>query len=1517
MAVVTSYRPATTLAGLVQVTVFTPTQITLQGGSLTFNYYGSGFTTDGFSVTGGTVTSTDFHDSSNGGLQYTITGLDHSAATVAELLLSGDPVGVNGYLLGGHDVVHGSAFAEAFIAYSGNDVIFGNGGNDVLEGESGADRISGGDGADALFGGEDADVLAGDAGNDRLDGGTEADSISGGDGLDALLGGSGADVLEGNAGDDQLDGGIGADTMRGGAGNDRYAVDAAGDVVTEGAGAGLDTIVTARAWQLGANVENLTLSGATHVSGTGNTLNNVISGNGGRNLLQGGAGKDRLAGGGGNDTLTGGAGVDPLEGGTGNDLYSVDSTLEKIVELGGMDTVSAAVSGYVLGNGLEHLVLTGSVARGTGNAAANDITGNAARNTLHGLGGNDTLRGGAGVDTLFGGAGNDTYIVDSALDVVTDDGGAADRVLSSTANYTLATGLEQLTLTGALNSRGTGNDAANVLVGNAANNVLFGKGGNDTLRGEDGADTLDGGNDNDSLLGGSGNDSLAGAAGNDRLIGGAGADTLGGGDGDDSLAGDSENDNLAGGIGNDTLNGGTGADRLDGGSGNDHLLGGAGADTLGGGEGDDTLAGDADNDSLAGGIGSDSLLGGAGADTLDGGGEDDILAGGSENDNLAGAGGNDTLDGGSGADELAGGDGDDTYFIDGGDSIVELEGEGADTVKSTVSHALAAHFEDLVLVGEDDVDGTGNAGINLVDGNDGDNVLDGLEGADSLRGNGGDDVLVWDEADALIDGGAGVDLLRFTGAGVALDLSALPVPLSSIEIIDFSESGADLLTLVAQDISALSGTLRVAGGAGDTVIGGAGWTQLDSVTVDGEEYAQYDYSGTRLLVDLDVDRGGILIAGIHASGLGGDDGFRIPGVAAPDFAGRSVAGAGDFNGDGWDDVVIGAPRVDPGGVDAGAAYLVFGAAGGFGPTFGLSALDGLDGFRMNGTAAGDFAGYGVTGAGDMNGDGFADLVVGTRHININGFFIGGESYVVFGSAAGFGPEKALAELDGADGFRISGQLGQRLQAVHSAAGDVNGDGYGDLLVGAPIYGAERGAAYLIFGTASGFASNLDVATLDGSDGFQMTGQYSTELAGFSVSGAGDVNGDGFDDMVIGAPGKGDTGKSYVVFGRGEGFASEVFLAALDGTDGFLITGEGQGHLSGYSVSGAGDINGDGFADVLIGRSGPSPSGAAYVLFGTSTGFASHLHLSSLDGTNGFQVSGISTIDEYGVEVSDAGDMNGDGYDDFIIGAGWDPASGFKSGTAYVVFGRAGGFGSDFDLGSIDGSNGFEIISSAYDELGWSVDAAGDVNGDGFADVIVGAPAADGIGNVNGPGAAYVVFGRDFLNLVDFNGGIAADLLTGTGAAESFVGGEGGDTLSGGGGADVFRGGAGDDRIEIADGAFLDVDGGSGEDVLVVAGDLDLTAIANSKVAGIERIELGAEGLALELALDDVLALSGTSSILVIDGPGDADTDAEVIVADGGSPWTLSETVGDYAIYILGAATLKVHVGVDISINAEA
>jgi hypothetical protein len=595
--------------------------------------------------------------------------------------------------------------------------------------------------------------------------------------------------------------------------------------------------------------------------------------------------------------------------------------------------------------------------------------------------------------------------------------------------------------------------------------------------------------------------------------------------------------------------------------------------------------------------------------------------------------------------------------------------------------------------------------------------------------------------------------------------------------------------------------------------------------------------------------------------------------------------------------------------------VIFGRPSGVEPNTNLSALDGANGFRLEGENFQDRAGVEVSNAGDVNGDGFGDLLIGAIDADASGSR-SGAAYVVFGKPAEFQASIPLSGLNGQDGFRIAGAAAfDQVAYSLAAAGDVNGDGYDDIVLGsyrAEPTGYQSGASYVVFGKAAGFVPSLNLSTLDCTNGFRLEGVSAGDYAGFSTSGAGDINGDGFDDVVVGAIRANSggatgtpSGAAYVIFGESQGFSASINLSELDGSNGFRLFGVAAYDAAGVSVSVAGDVNGDGYDDVIIGASAADPnglfSGATYVVFGTSSSFASSVDLSTLDGSNGFRIDGAAFGDELGHEVSAAGDLNGDGYDDLVVGAFLADSNGFNSGAIYILLGKASGFQSSINLATLDFTDGFKLAgAAARDYAGISASGAGDVNGDGFADLIIGASGADPNGEFSG--ASYVVFGGDFNGAVDFPGTSGKDTLTGASTGETFVSGQGDDIVESGGGADVVRTGAGNDIIVVPNSRFADIDGGSGVDTLALQGGdraLNLAVLADNKVCGVERIDItGGGDNRLTLTPRDLFDLSDTTNRLKVVGDTGDTVKLRGTWDDGGSN-------GAFYVYTQGAATILV------------
>jgi hypothetical protein len=404
-------------------------------------------------------------------------------------------------------------------------------------------------------------------------------------------------------------------------------------------------------------------------------------------------------------------------------------------------------------------------------------------------------------------------------------------------------------------------------------------------------------------------------------------------------------------------------------------------------------------------------------------------------------------------------------------------------------------------------------------------------------------------------------------------------------------------------------------------------------------------------------------------------GFTASGFEDGADAGASVSGAGDINGDGFDDFILGAQFTAAGGSDRGEAYVVFGGSGLAGSTLTLNAL-GNQGFTLPGFEDDAFASISVSGGGDVNGDGFDDLLIGASLTDAGGTDRG-EAYVVFGGSGLGGGTLTLNAL-GSQGFTLSGFEDNALAGVNvSGGGDVNGDGFDDLLIGASptdAGGTDRGEAYVVFG-GSGLGGGTLTLNALGTQGFTLKGFEDGAFAGYGVSGAGDVNGDGFDDLIVGADsadaGGNNRGETYVVFGGSGLRGSTLTLNAL-GSQGFTLSGFEDDAHAGESVSGAGDVNGDGFDDLLVGAYGTDAGGdrrgEAYVVFGGSGLGGATLTLNAL-GSQGFTLRGFEDGALAGWSVSGGGDVNGDGIDDFLLGALRTDAGGTDRGEVYVVFGQ--------------------------------------------------------------------------------------------------------------------------------------------------------------------------------------------------------------------------------------------------------
>lgn len=479
--------------------------------------------------------------------------------------------------------------------------------------------------------------------------------------------------------------------------------------------------------------------------------------------------------------------------------------------------------------------------------------------------------------------------------------------------------------------------------------------------------------------------------------------------------------------------------------------------------------------------------------------------------------------------------------------------------------------------------------------------------------------------------------------------------------------------------------------------------------------------------------------------LGGANGFRVPGAADMDAAGVSLSNAGDFDGDGYEDYIIGARNAEGG---LGAAYLIFGQSEVGSNSRPVSNLGGFAGFELIGEDANSQTGFSVAAAGDVNGDGYDDLIIGAPK-SAQGGTERGAAYVVFGHAGPFSATFSLADLNGANGFRITGSANNNhLGTSVSGAGDVNGDGFDDVVIGAPDAtgaAAGSGVAVVVFGKNAAFDASQTLTQVGLTEGIRFNGAVAGDHVGAAVAFVGDLNGDGFGDLAIGAPdaagGGTSRGSVYVVFGQ-KTLGNIEPLATLAATKGFRLDGVTNGDHLGKSLGGAGDLNGDGFSDLAIGAPDATVFGTAtgitYVLFGqTGTGL-SGVDLSGLNGSNGLLLIGGAAGDQAGASVKSAGDVNADGFDDLLIGAPTAAGGGTTRGEAYLIYGQ-GTFGNSLALAGLDGTAGFKMTGVGdFNLAGTAVSGAGDVNGDGYDDIFVGAPIAAAGGTMRGSG--YIVLG---------------------------------------------------------------------------------------------------------------------------------------------------------------------------------
>ncbi len=628
-------------------------------------------------------------------------------------------------------------------------------------------------------------TLSGGIGNDTIIGNDGADNLSGGDDNDNILGNGGEDLIDGGKGDDIILAGDGDDYVMGQAGK---------DFIRGGKG------------------------------------NDTLDGGDNNDYLYGGDDNDLILGGDGNDILWGGRGIDYLAGGKGNDTYVYEigdgevhifDTADDLnvlqlgegittgmikLEVGSLairlsdtdvihldnfdpnnpDAGASGITRIEFADGTvmtyQELLALGFDQVGTsgddiinGTPLPDNLYGLEGNDTIYGLEHNDYIDGGTGADTMAGGAGDDTYLVDQAGDTIVELANEGNDTVIASYSYSLQDNVENLVLNGSAAITGTGNAQNNVIQGNELDNTLSGLGGNDTLYGGDGNDVLDGGEGDDTLSGGTGDDILDGGAGVDVMIGGAGADIYIVDNSNDVATEDTPDDGI------DTVR-----------SSVTYQLDNSAIERL-------ELVGDADIDGT----------------------------GNNYDNEIVGNSGNNRLDGRGGADTLAGGDGDDTYVVDQSDTVIEVAGEGTDTVEARFDYTLGSNLENLTLTGYGSLNGTGNELDNVLRGNSYNNILDGQGGADTMVGGAGDDTYIVDNTgDTVVENaGDGIDTV-YSSANFTLSANVENLTLTGNDALSGSGNALNNVILGNDADNTLwgnDGNDSLSGGLGaDVMHGGAG-----------------------------------------------------------------------------------------------------------------------------------------------------------------------------------------------------------------------------------------------------------------------------------------------------------------------------------------------------------------------------------------------------------------------------------------------------------------------------------------------------------------------------------------------------------------------------------------------------------------------------------------------------------------------------------------------------------------------
>ncbi|HSW13801.1 MAG TPA: hypothetical protein VLI06_13230 [Solimonas sp.] len=1444
------------------------------------------------------------------------------------------------------------------------------------------------------------------------------------DGSLFLPGTAGSDTLTGGSGNDYL-GGAGSDSMAGSGGNDAYIVDVVGDSITEAGGGGTDTVRSSITYTLGAELENLTLTGASAINGTGNSVANVLTGNTAANTLSG------L---GGNDVLDGGAGADTLVGGTGDDTYVVDNASDVLTEVAGegTDTVQSSVT-HALGAEFENLTLLGSGAiNGTGTSGANTLVGNSGVNTLTGGDGNDSLDGGVGADTLVGGVGNDSYTVDNALEVVTEASGEGTDLVRSSVTYSLGGNLENLTLTGASAISGTGNDGANTLVGNAA------------------ANTLNGGLDADLMSAGMGDDIYVVDNAGDVVV----EDVLSGTDTVQSsvslsLASNVENLTLTG---SDAING-TGnslTNALVGNSGNNLLNGLGGADSMSGGAGNDTYQVDNAGDTVseAGGSGTDlvlsniaftlgsdlenlTLIGSAGVSAT-GNALDNVITGNSGVNTLTGAAGNDKLDGGVAGDTMVGGAGDDTYVIDNADDVTtELGGEGSDTTQAVISHTLTTNIENLTLIGTAAINGFGNDGDNVLIGNIGKNLLNGGLGADTMSGGLGNDTYVIDASDTIVElAGEGIDNVEVGFASYTLLAEFENLKLTGTSAIDGTGNDLNNTLLGNTGINTLTGGLGndlFNGLAGaDTLVGGQGndtyivdgsdviteaagegtdsvqsggtfslatFTEVENLTLTGTNVA--NAVGNALDNVLIGNAGNNILNGLAGadtmSGGNGNDTFNVDNIGdiVTETAGQGTdlvkSGINFTLGTNLENLELTGTAVNGSGNSADNV-LLGNATGNF-----LNGLVGVD--TMTGLGGDDT--YGVDNALDVvnesAGAGTDTVRASITYVLAANF----ENLILTGSAVidGTGNDVANVLTGNTAVNTLTGGLGNDTldggtgaDILIGGAGDDtyirdNGGDFVDETAGAGGAGTDT----VLSSVGYTLTAELEYLTLTGSAGASGTGNAGANTI-LGNSGNNALSGLGGDDTIDGGLGADsmnggdgndtfivDTSTDTVIEAASQGvdlvlssvtytLSANVDNLTLTGTSAINATGNGDNNiLTGNTGNNA--LNGMGGADTMSGlqgddtytvdNAGDAVSEAAgqgndLVQASLSYTLTAEVERLTLTGSTNIDATGNALANlltgNSGNNVLDGGTGNdamsgGTGNDTYVVDATGDTVTeGVAAGTDLVLASATHTLAQNVENLTLTGALDINGTGNSADNVLLGNGGVNTLSGGSGADTVNGGAGADtligGVGNdsyvVDNSADSVVELANEGTDLVSASDSFTlqanVENLTLTGS--SAINGTGNDlanVLIGNSGVNTLTGGLGNDRLEGAGAADILV-GGSGNDTYVLSGSDTLTESAGGGIdtvesAGTYNLGAGSEienlvltGAAAVNAVGNELnnVLTGNSGDNILSGLGGSDS----MVGGAGSDTYNVESAGDVATELANNGTDLVQSSVSFTLGSN-